>query len=105
MNIIFKFKVFLFRLRLRQLIRKRKKLEINSIKTDFNIGFIKSKLYYLKDFKMTEKSNSQWHGGKGSKIRQSSSLKNYSDGWNRIFGKKEDENKVKSNQQSTNQSK
>jgi len=40
------------------------------------------------------KNNGVWHGGKGSKIRQSSSLKNYSEGWDRIFDKNKDkENK------------
>lgn len=41
------------------------------------------------------KLNGQWHGGKGSKIRSSSSLKNYSDGWDRIFGKKKEDLKKK----------
>ena len=39
------------------------------------------------------KNNGAWHGGKGSKIRSSSSLKNYSDGWDRIFGEKNNKEK------------
>lgn len=42
-----------------------------------------------------QNSNGQWHGGKGSKIRSSSSLKNYSDGWDHIFGKKKEEQSEK----------
>lgn len=36
---------------------------------------------------MTEK----WHGGKGSKIRKSSNLQKYSDGWDKIFKNKDTE--------------
>lgn len=37
---------------------------------------------------------SQWHGGKGSK-RRNSDEKLYSDNWEKIFGKKEPEIKVR----------
>ena len=33
----------------------------------------------------------QWHGGKGSAPRKESDQEAYNDGWDRIFGKKEDE--------------
>ena len=36
---------------------------------------------------MTDK----WHGGKGSKIRKSSNLQKYSDGWDMIFKNKKSE--------------
>jgi len=37
---------------------------------------------------------SKWHGGKGSK-RRPSDEQSYSDNWDRIFGKKEPEIKVR----------
>lgn len=35
----------------------------------------------------------QWHGGKGSKIRKSSDMKKYEQGWDRIFGRKKIDDK------------
>ena len=41
-------------------------------------------------------ASEQWHGGKGSKRRNSNEQK-YSDNWERIFGKKDDKAKRKDN--------
>tara|TARA_R110001632_G_scaffold223235_2_gene354878 strand:+ start:331 stop:543 length:213 start_codon:yes stop_codon:yes gene_type:complete len=41
--------------------------------------------------KMTKK----WHGGKGSEKRKSDDQEAYADGWERIFGKKKPETKVR----------
>ena len=40
----------------------------------------------------------EWHGGKGSQRRKTSDAKKYSEGWDKIFGNKQ--NKDKDNEQS-----
>ena len=38
-------------------------------------------------------TSSAWHGGKGSLTRKSANHKAYSDNWDKIFGKKDGNNK------------
>lgn len=38
-----------------------------------------------------------WEAGKGSRIRSSEDKKKYEEGWERIFGKKEEQAKEKEN--------
>jgi hypothetical protein len=42
--------------------------------------------------KPTAPSHGKWHGGKGS-ARKESDQKKYEDGWDRIFGKKDNKDK------------
>jgi hypothetical protein len=39
--------------------------------------------------------SNRWHGGKGDAPRKSADRKAYEDGWDRIFGKKKEEEKKK----------
>ena len=41
-----------------------------------------------------KRPNRQWHGGKGSKVRNSDQ-DTYADNWEKIFGKKKPETKVR----------
>jgi hypothetical protein len=48
-------------------------------------------------------TSEQWHGGKGSKRRNSNEQK-YSDNWDRIFGKKDDKKEKRKSNKSNDKS-